>query len=367
MKKFNILYLFIFSLFAFMACTDEDEHTKLADKDYIAPSLKQDVLQNFVITEETNLEDSIGYWKWTAADYFIDSPASYNLQVDTLPTFETAHSIVKSPDKYMKITYKTLNDAALGFVTKSQKLTLYTRIRASLGTSEKGSLLLSETQQVTFTCRPSIKSVLYIVGNGLVGWGNDIANVGADLQLFFADNSGDAELKYVYTGTFNSGALKFPTAAGNWDKAYGYTGGKLVVNGGDYSTAGAGLYTLSVDLKAATVNMETYGGTVKTYSTMEVIGTAAKGWGDNDGTAMVNVATHVWIAKSITLKAGELKFREDKTWTNAWGASTKSDQEFPFGKTGGENFIIEEPGEYFLALNSLTGHYIIIPVKNLPK
>ncbi len=368
MKRLNIFSIIVFSLLAFVACTDENDHIKLdGDGSFTKPVLEQKVLQNFVVEPETVLSDSIGYWKWTKAEYNIQAPPSYNVQVDVSPSFETAQSLTTTADTYVKITYDLLNKAALRFVGAAQEITLYFRVKASLGTAEAGPVLYSETQQVTFTCRPSIKSVLYIVGDGLVGWGNNgKENVGGDLQLFFADQSSDADLKYTYTGVFKAGGMKFPTKAGNWDDAYAYKGGKLSPknDGDNYTSAGAGLYTLSVDLKTLEVKMEAYTKTATVYDKMGMVGTAAIDW-DND-TFMEQVADHVWVAKSVALKAGELKFRANGGWDSNWGAATKTEQDFPFGKTGGENIIIEEAGTYFVALNSLSENYIIIPVKDLP-
>ncbi|MDR1091574.1 MAG: hypothetical protein LBL79_10900, partial [Prevotella sp.] len=75
------------------------------------------------------------------------------------------------------------------------------------------------------------------------------------------------------------------------------------------------------------------------------------------------------VAKNVDLKVGDVKFRADEAWGTDWGAQTASDQDFPFGlgKSGGDNFKIEKAGKYFLALNDLTGHYIIIPMTDLPK
>ncbi|MBK5721537.1 SusF/SusE family outer membrane protein [Dysgonomonas sp. Marseille-P4677] len=368
MKKLNIFSILILSLLAFIACTDENDHIKLGDSgNFSKPALEQKVLQNFVIEDNTNLSDSIGYWKWSEAKFNVQSPSAYNIQVDTTATFNTAASVATTADSYMKLTYDILNKTALRFVSNAQEVTLYFRIKASLGTAEAEPILYSETQQITFTCRPSIKSVLYIVGNGLAGWGNDRANIGKDLQLFFADNSTDTDLKYTYTGVFNNGGLKFPTQAGVWSTTYAYEGGKLSPNnvGGDFTTGAEGLYTLSVDLKTLAITYEKYTGSVKTYAQMEVVGDAADGWGDTDGIAMQSVVEHVWFAYPVTLKAGGLKFREDKSWANNWGAVSDTQTDLPFGKTGDKNITIEDAGDYFLALNSLTGHYIVMPVKSL--
>lgn len=368
MKKLNIFSILIFSLLVFMACTDENDHIKLDNSgSFDKPILEQKVLQDFVIEDNTNLSDSIGYWKWNTANFNVQSPAAYNIQVDTTASFNTATSVATTANTYMQLTYDILNKTALRFVSGAEKITLYFRVKASLGTAEADPILYSDTQKITFTCRPSIKSVLYIVGNGLVGWTIDREKIGEDLQLFFADNSNDADAKYTYTGTFNNGELKFPTEAGVWASTYAYEGGKLSPNnvGGNFATGAEGLYTLSVDLKTLDITFEKYTEEVKTYTQMEAIGDALNGWGDGEGIKMKNVATHVWIAYPIKVKAGGFKFKADNNWDLSWGAISETQPELPFGKIGDKNINIEDAGDYFIAFNSLSGNYIVIPVKSL--
>ena len=51
-----------------------------------------------------------------------------------------------------------------------------------------------------------------------------------------------------------------------------------------------------------------------------IIGDAAGGW-DKDIVMTYDAASHTWIAKSVTLKDGEIKFRANGAWDINWGGT----------------------------------------------
>lgn len=361
-------------LFSFFACDDDGEHIKLNDSKLVAPVLSQEVPQNFILTETTNMTDSIGLWKWSVADYGVQTPPIYVLEVDTLESFGTFQEYASLAATSLKITNDVINKAAMLFVNNTQEITLYFRVRASIGSAEVGPILYSDKVSVSFSCVyiPDIKPALYIIGDGLVGWSNDSASIGSDLQVFFADDNGGGNKKYTYTGFFKGGnKLKFTNKAGDW--TYGASGNTIVADGPDYVISGSdGLYTLDVDLKALTLKMTPYTGTVNTYTTIGLVGDAADGWPNDDAGVvpdieMTQVVPHVWVLPSVSLQAGkDIKFRANKTWnSDSWGAQSKTEQ-LPYGQTGGENIRIETAGDYYIALSDITGHYIVIQRGQLP-
>lgn len=370
MKNINILLILSFCLFSLWACDDEGDHIKLNDNNLVAPVLKQTIPQDFVLTENTDMNTVIGSWEWDKAEYGVQTPPVYVLEVDTLDTFATLQKYTSQSGTSVEITNGVINKAAMMFVNKSQPITLYFRVKASIGNAEAGPILYSEKTAVSFTCVyiPNIKPVLYIIGAGLVGWNNDASAIGADLQLFFADDSEGTNRMYTYTGFFKGGqGLKFPAKAGDW--TYGVSGASIVEGGADFIVSGAdGLYTLEADLKAMTIKMTAYIGTATAYTSVGIVGDAAGGWPSDDNATdiiMTQVVPHVWVSPSVTLKAGELKFRANKKWDTSWGAKTKTDQ-LPYGQTGGENIIIDTAGDYYIAMSDITGHYLIIKKTELP-
>lgn len=378
MKKLNILLTCFIALFIFVACSNDDDHIKLNEDKLISPTLTEfESQQNFVVTASTNQKDVIGNIKWTEASFGINSPVTYAIVADTLESMATEVQITtfSTFDEKQDITIEMLNGAASSMTKESKPVKLYVAVKAFLGTTGNIAALYTAVKSVSFTCyffNP--KNPLYIVGDGLVGWGNDVANIGKDLQVFFANNSGKADLIYTYTGFFHGGkGLKFPTLAGDWDKAYGTNGATLVPNGGgDYITpATDGLYTLTANLNTLSVSMTPYTGETKTYTSIGIVGDAANGWPGDDNITdieMTQVVAHVWVATDVDLKADKvMKFRAEKKWDTNWGAPDEQELPFALGKPNGADIKISKSGKYYIALNDLTGHYAIILADDLPK
>lgn len=378
MKKLNILFIAL-SLFAFVACDNEGDHLTLNNTELVTPTFEMNSQQDFVVKASTDQNEVVGNWKWTQASFGVDSPITYSIVADTLSSFESEVEVARytTYSKEESITIKLLNDAASALTKESKPVKLYVALKAFIGTTGALSPLYSEVKTITFTCYYfNPKDILYIVGDGLVGWGNDAANIGKDLQLFFANNSGKTDLIYTYTGQFLGGkGLKFPTKAGDWDTAYGYNGSSLVANGGDnFPTPDAnGLYTLTANLETLAISITPYTGAVDNYNVIGIVGDAANGWPSDDNVTdveMTQVVPHVWVATNVDLKEGkEMKFRANKDWGKNWGAQNGDNQEFPFavGKDGGDNIKIIKTGKYFVAFNDLTKQYIIVLEDNLPK
>lgn len=372
MKKLNILIIFAFSLLFFASC--DNEQLKLNDGDLVAPTLsKFSSEQDFVVTAATNQKEVIGSIEWTEASFGVSAPVKYALVADTLESLATAVEIATytTHSEAQDITIEMLNKAATSLTKESKEVQLYVAVKAYLGTTGAVSAIYTDKKVVSFTCyffNP--KDVLYIVGDGLVGWGNEAGNIGKDLQLFFADNSGKAELIYTYTGYFFGGkGLKFPTIAGDWDTAFGYNGTTLVANGGDnFSTpATDGLYTLQVNLATLDITMTPYTQDVTAYNSIGVIGDF-NDWGTD--VVMTQPVPHIWVAASVKMDAGQtFKFRANADWGVNWGGQDTASQELPFSiaKSGGDNIVVQKSANYFIAFNDITKHYIVTVVEDLPK
>lgn len=228
---------------------------------------------------------------------------------------------------------------------------------------------------VTVTPVGSIKDIIYMTGNAITGlpeWSNEESAIGNGLQVLFADNS-STDSKYTFTAHFTGEReQKFPIQAGVWNPCWGYKDGALVLEDNSPNLPGpatSGYYTLNLDLETLTAEYIPYTGDVSvTYSSMGVIGPATTGGWDSD-TDLTQVTDHIWTSNAIELTAGELKIRANDAWDVSWGPISEDDQSLPFGKgttDNGKNIKIETAGTYYIALNDLTGHYIIIPTSELP-
>lgn len=68
------------------------------------------------------------------------------------------------------------------------------------------------------------------------------------------------------------------------------------------------------------VNLLTLSYTLTPITSIGIIGEAAGGW-DKDIVMTYDAASHTWIAKSVTLKDGEIKFRANGAWDISWGGT----------------------------------------------
>lgn len=371
MKKIHIFLLTILGVLAFASCSD-NEDPKIGTE-YTAPVLDKLVPQNLVITEETKLNDNVAYWVWKPAEYGLPTEITYTVEADTLGgDFSNPITMLVTTGRSVGVAPGTLNKAAGNFITETSVVTLDIRLKATA--SRMIEPIYSNVESITFTAFIAVKNPLYIVGNALVGWDNSGAAIGKDIQVFFSDNSKATDETYTYTGYFKSGGtgMKFPTKAGDWGSAYGFDNGSLVANNGGGDMPGPatdGLYTLSVDLKGFTAALTAYTGAAKTYAKMGLIGSATPGGWDND-TQMTQPTPHIWVLTEVELKEGEVKFRANQAWDDDWGWSKEpAEQSLPFAKGlyKGDNIKVDKAGTYYVALNDLTGHIVVIETSKLPK
>lgn len=383
MKKINTILLALTMLFSFVACQDDEgNHLKLDESSFVNPTWEVNVIENIVVTQ-ANLKDEVGTWKWTKADFGIVSPITYIVVIDHQESLATANEVARYTivNVEEKITNQMINSAVQSFLPEGagagdmEETTFYIGVKAVLGSAGTLSPLFADTKKLVFTPIPLTKTkpATYLVGDALHDWDNSTGGIGKGLQVLFADDSDNGNLTYTYTAFFTAGekkGLKFPTIAGEWDTAYGFSPGSsnaegsLVVNGGDMpAPAVDGVYTLTLDLINLSVSLLPYEGSLDKYDAVGIVGGAANGW-DSD-VEMTKIGEHVWVARDVQLSAGEIKFRANKAWAKSWGVE-KTGVEFPFGKaTGGENIQIEVSNKYYVALNTLTTHYIIIPMEDL--
>lgn len=78
-------------------------------------------------------------------------------------------------------------------------------------------------------------------------------------------------------------------------------------------TEANGFYKVEVDLQALSYKLTP-------ITSIGIIGDAAGGW-DKDIVMTYDAASHTWIAKSVTLKDGEIKFRANGAWDISWGGT----------------------------------------------
>jgi hypothetical protein len=150
----------------------------------------------------------------------------------------------------------------------------------------------------------------------------------------FYFSSGQAYFRQDNATTFVWGGTNYPTGTAV------LTGPSLFIPGGEHFVTFnriTGEYSFS-------------------FPSIGILGTALNGFEVAD-TDLITTDGFNYTIQELSLSAGEVKFRKDNSWTTNWGASA-----FP-GGTGvqdGVNIPIENPGNYNISFDRLSGQYFFM-------
>lgn len=377
MKFKNIWLLLLMSVFAFQAC--EDDLTPRVDASEVKVTTHEIGIYEFEITNENSgLEAFKITWEEESDSINLDLKTTHVVQFDVVGNnFSQAKTFAQLENKSHSVIAKDLNKFLITNFAQEYNTAKEYEFRVVLAIIGKDNLIAPlpqssvNSQTIKVTVIELKREPIYIVGDGLVGWNNDVANIGNNLQVLFADNN-DSDMKYTYTSLFKPGGLKFITEAGEWNTAYGATSsateeGTEIFNlelgkGDNVLTPGKeGIYTLTIERVESklTAKLTSYKGEIKEYTTINLLGgSEEKDW--EIPRPLIKVAEHVWVAKDVELKTGEYKFKGDGDW---WGINKA---ELPFGIADGSNNMKITAGTYYVTFNDLTKHFVVIPMTDLP-
>jgi len=153
----------------------------------------------------------------------------------------------------------------------------------------------------------------------------------------------------IYTGIINfpEGKLTFKlTPERNWSNSYGETEpGKIVYNGGqDIKAPRAGNLELEVNTTANTISYKDH--------SWGIIGSATpKGW-DADTDMKFDNANQVWKL-TVSLTAGEIKFRKNHDWGTNFGGTNGT------LAAGGANIAVANAGTYDIVVDFNANTYTL--------
>lgn len=184
MKQLNIIALLLISLFAFVACDDEDNYTKLSEGDIVKPTWQANLekVDGLVVTDE-NLKNDLGTWQWTKAEFGAQSPVSYVIEIDTDASFGRPQEVARytSVGEEVKFTVEQLNSAVQSFLPEGiqakdvEEMTFHINLKAILGTSGNYAAQYAEAKTIKFTPMPALDGpTIYMIGSdfGAWEWGN---------------------------------------------------------------------------------------------------------------------------------------------------------------------------------------------------
>ncbi len=236
---------------------------------------------------------------WETKDLGVQLAPVYTVEFENIATGKIKPlSAERSP---FTLTVKELNEYLVGLGLKTGVATdVRVLVRAAL--SDQRSLVATKTLKVTPYFDEIKASEWGVVGSATPnGWN------GPDIKMW---NSTDGNL--VAYATLSAGEIKF-RKNNDWGVNLGGSNGTLS-SGGSNIAVTAGTYKITINVSKNTYAIETY--------SWGIIGSGARGWGDNDDVAMTyEGSTNSWVVKNIALD-GEIKFRLNHSWGTNFGADS---------------------------------------------
>ena len=257
---------------------------------------------------------------WETKDLGVQLAPVYTVEFENIATGKIKPlSAERSP---FTLTVKELNEYLVGLGLKTGVATdVRVLVRAAL--SDQRSLVSTKTLKVTPYFDEIKASEWGVVGSATPnGWN------GPDIKMW---NSTDGNL--VAYATLSAGEIKF-RKNNDWGVNLGGSNGTLS-SGGSNIAVTAGTYKITINVSKNTYAIETY--------SWGIIGSGARGWGDNDDVAMTyEGSTNSWVVKNIALD-GEIKFRLNHSWGTNFGADSTDNPATALEgdiKSGGSNIKV---------------------------
>ena len=257
---------------------------------------------------------------WETKDLGVQLAPVYTVEFENIATGKIKPlSAERSP---FTLTVKELNEYLVGLGLKTGVATdVRVLVRAAL--SDQRSLVSTKTLKVTPYFDEIKASEWGVVGSATPnGWN------GPDIKMW---NSTDGNL--VAYATLSAGEIKF-RKNNDWGVNLGGSNGTLS-SGGSNIAVTAGTYKITINVSKNTYAIETY--------SWGIIGSGARGWGDNDDVAMTyEGSTNSWVVKNIALD-GEIKFRLNQSWGTNFGADSTDNPAAALEgdiKSGGNNIKV---------------------------
>lgn len=261
--------------------------------------IESNISASTLVLDKTQSNTTALTVSWETKDLGVQLAPVYTVEFENIATGKIKPlSAERSP---FTLTVKELNEYLVGLGLKTGVATdVRVLVRAAL--SDQRSLVATKTLKVTPYFDEIKASEWGVVGSATPnGWN------GPDIKMW---NSTDGNL--VAYATLSAGKIKF-RKNNDWGVNLGGSNGTLSSGGADIAVA-AGTYKITINVSKNTYTIETY--------SWGIIGSGARGWGDNDDVAMTyEGSTNSWVVKNIALD-GEIKFRLNHSWGTNFGADS---------------------------------------------
>lgn len=360
MKKLNILkYLATFGVIvAFVLACEDDRPLPTLSSDvstYTSPIMENPASKDPLELTPENATQTYEVYKWSRADYGVQLPVNYILEVDSSEAFSAPVELANTGTTSAEITVENFNDAvlALGLPAFSES-SVKIRAKAIVAGGKVDTIFSNALTRTITTYQLSDCGdycTIGLIGNATPGgWDNDTdmrlndpTRVDKDTWTLIVYLTGGADVKFRANDSWdnNWGAADFPTGTGTQ-------------NGANITVPTSGYYKIVFNDKTGDYTFTALAGTE--YATIGIIGTATAGGWDSD-TDLTQDATdpHIWTGE-FTLTDGEAKFRAENAWDVNWGSDT-----YPSGyaTVNGPNVPVTA-GTYFVWFNDVTGEYALM-------
>ncbi len=355
MKRLNkILFLGLALVLAWGGCKKIEDQVLLNPAAKLVASLSS----NTVVLLKDNVANDALTISWVKPDFGFPAEAKYTVYFDKKGN-NFANKKPFSAGSDLKKTFKVgeLNTTLIGLgIPEGTAADLDIKVECLIGAATLYESVLS-AKITTYIDKLDLSTKWGVVGDATSGgWG------GPDLPFY---KSGTANTLVAYV-TLGAGQIKF-RRDNDWPVNLGATGtvepnlnptGSLVSNGKNLGVT-AGMYKITIDTTALTYKVEAF--------SWGVVGDATSGgWNGPDLPLMYDATVDLWRGV-ITVNAGQIKFRQNNTWTLSYG-STGSVEPDPMLTTGvevgllkdGKNFGIAK-GTYLVTLDLKKLKYTCIP------
>lgn len=304
------------SLVLLVGCEKDEEKATMNANARVESNISASTL----VLDKTQSNTTALTVSWETKDLGVQLAPVYTVEFENIATGKSKPlSAERSP---FTLTVKELNEYLVGLGLKTGVATdVRVLVRAAL--SDQRSLVATKTLKVTPYFDEIKASEWGVVGSATPnGWN------GPDIKMW---NSTDGNL--VAYATLSAGEIKF-RKNNDWGVNLGGSNGTLS-SGGSNIAVTAGTYKITINVSKNTYSIETY--------SWGIIGSGARGWGDNDDVAMTyEGSTNSWVVKNIALD-GEIKFRLNHSWGTNFGADSTDNPAAALEgdiKSGGNNIKV---------------------------
>ncbi len=300
-----------------------------------------------VCTAATASEEGVAF-TWNQAFSGFDGVKTYQFQYAEAGTDFASPTVIDVSSFEYAFNQFDLNVIALSNGISGESTgPIEFRIKA---TNELGTVLYSNVVSVSITTSVVPYNSIGIIGDATPGgWGVD-----TDLHRPDANSTNWVTTLYLEGGK----EAKFRDED-SWDTNWGsgdFPAGTATQGGSNIPVSSSGYYKVEFNSGTGEYNFTLQ--TPGVYTNVSLIG-AQTNWATDIADLTKDPSNdYVWTG-TVTLDAGELKFRADNDWGTNWGISsgTTSTSLSGYTEQDGSNMEIATAGEYFVYINVATGEY----------